>query len=168
MVTYMCYNVLCLTSSKSQEFGFVHCFGEWIPPLVDVYLCVSTRESLWVVGSAPCCGAGDGQVSVFNVEPAQEAHGPVGKVFDEVRLVRVWCWWCNRAGIWGRGYKNAISTSSAMSYLLHLHTHVIGKWSALVSSTSSPCSASPSCPATSSSSCNPIFPAVLCNCIANI
>ncbi len=153
MVTFMCCNDLHPTLSKSQEFCFVHCFGAWIPPLIDVVLCVSPCESFWVVGSVPRCGAGHWRVPIFDVKPAWVAHVPVGKVFNEVQLVRAWCWWCDRASTWGRGYMTAVAASSSTSSLLHLHTHMIGKWSALVSSTSSPRSASPLCPATSLSSC---------------
>ncbi len=153
MCTFMCYNVLRSTASKSWEFCFVHHFGARIPPLIDVFLCVSLRESFWVVGSAPKCGAGKWCVPVFDVKPAWVAHVPVGKVFNKVWLVRAWCWWCNRASTWGHGYMTAVAASSATSSLLRLCTHVIGKWSVLVSSTSSPCSASPLCPAASPSSC---------------
>jgi hypothetical protein len=49
---------------------FVHRFGARIPPFIDVFVCVSLRESFWVVGSAPHCGACDGRVPVFDVKAA--------------------------------------------------------------------------------------------------
>ncbi len=153
MVTFICYNVLRPTLSKSQEFCFVHCFDARIPPLIDVFVCISPRESFWVIGSAPQCGACDGCVPIFDVKAAWVAHIPVGKVLNEVWLVRTWCWWCDCATTWGHGYKAAINASYSTSSLLRLHTHVIGKWSALVLSTSSPQSTSSPRPAAFPSSC---------------